>query len=119
MMRFVEHRERGPGDPFENLTLRFSSRQDSDAKQHAEQKPRRLTGFDIARDRLIRLPCQNAFAEECFNISKLSCDDRAAFRIVRCHLKRRVHKKATFALPVLDRMVDNLGKEAPYRFFRP
>jgi hypothetical protein len=47
MMRFIQHRERGSCDPFKNLTPRLGPREDTDAKQYAEQQPRHLAGFDI------------------------------------------------------------------------
>ena len=56
--------------------------------------------------------------EECLDISELSGNDRATFCIVRRDLKRRVYKKATLALPVVDRVVDNLCKETSDRLFR-
>ena len=54
---------------------------------------------------------KDASRKESFDIAELSSNGRAALRIVRSDFKCRVHKKAALALPVVDRMVDDLGEE--------
>ena len=96
----------------------MGSGQDADAEQHTEQQTRDIASIDIKRNRFVGLSRENASFEEALDLAELFGDHGATFGMVRRDLERRVHQKAAFTLTILDRVLDDLGKEPVERLRR-
>ncbi len=78
---------------------------------------RRIAGVYLRRDRLVGLSLQDAPSEERLDVVELLGDYGATFGVMRRDFERRVYQETALALPIADRVLDDLGEETVQRGF--
>ena len=107
----IEQSECGPGHALKKRAARSRACKNTDAEKHPEQEPCRITRIDAAWRRSIGLRAKNAPFEKCFDLGKLFGDHSTELALMRRDLKRGIYEETAFALSIIDRVVDDLGKE--------
>jgi hypothetical protein len=113
----IEQSERRPHRALKQRAAWSRTRQNADAEKHPEQQACTIVCIDTARCRSIGLRCENAPFEKPLDFAKLFSNHGAKLALMWRDLERRIDEEASFALSIIDRVVNDLGKELTNRLF--
>ena len=111
LTRRTEQCQRGPRHPLKQRAVGSRARKNTDAEEHPKQEACRIIRIDAEWRRSIALRGEDTPFEKCFDLGELFGNHGAELALMRCDFQRRIDKETTFALSILDRVIDYLGKE--------
>jgi hypothetical protein len=109
VMRQIEQGKSRPQHAFKQRTFRRRACKNADAKEHSEQQACRIIRIDPAWGRSVGMRGANAPFEKSLDLAKLFSNQGAKLALMWRHLERGIDKEASFALSIVDRVVNDLG----------